>query len=67
MSAQPIMLTDQEIKDLTGYCRPAYQMKVLKSLGIPVRRRPDNTLIVLRMDCTARNAQPANEPKLNFA
>lgn len=66
MSAQPIMLTEQEIKDLTGYSRPAYQMKVLKSLGIPVRRRPDDTLIVLRMDCISRTAQPANEPKLNF-
>lgn len=33
---------------LTGRMRPSAQSRVLKSLGIPYRRRPDNTLIVLR-------------------
>lgn len=67
MSTLPIALTEAELKELTGYSRPAYQMKVLKALGIPARRRPDNTVLVLRMDCISRSAKPSHEPNLNFA
>lgn len=62
-----IELSEAEIKRITGYTRPAYQMKVLRELGIRARRRPDNSILVLRMDCTNRHATPEDEPKLNFA
>jgi hypothetical protein len=44
-----LALPEAEIRELTGYSRPAYQLKVLKALGIPARRRPDNSVLVLRM------------------
>jgi hypothetical protein len=49
MSADEFALTEAEIKEMTGYSRPAFQIKCLKELGIPARRRPDNTVLVLRM------------------
>lgn len=65
MSAQPIALTDDELKELTGYSRPAYQLRILKGLGIPARRRPDNSVLVMRMHCTTPVALAANDaPKL---
>lgn len=68
MNAQPITLTDEEIKDLTGYSRPAYQLRVLDEMHIPARRRPDNTVMVLRMHCTTLPAPAADErPKLNLS
>jgi hypothetical protein len=66
VSAQDFVLTEEELKEITGYSRPAFQMKCLKNLGIPARRRPDNTLIVLRMDLRSRTQQQAatDGPKL---
>lgn len=59
MDAQPIALSDDEIKELTGYARPKYQMRVLAELHIPARKRPDNSVLVLRMHCTTPVAQQA--------
>lgn len=53
MNAQPITLTDDEIKELTGYSSAAYQLRVLQELCIPARKRPDNSVLVLRMHCVA--------------
>lgn len=65
MSAQPIALTDDELRELTGYSRPAYQIRILKALGIPARRRPDNSVLVMRMHCTTPVSLAANDaPKL---
>ena len=67
MSAESIALSEKELKELTGYSRPAFQMKILQDLGIPARRRPDNSLLVLRMHCLhpAAIAQAAKDgPKL---
>jgi hypothetical protein len=65
LSAQSIALSDQELHDLTGYARPAYQLRVLKGLGIPARKRPDNTVLVMRMDCLQRHTEASNDaPKL---
>lgn len=44
-----LSLSEAEIKEITGYSRPAYQLKVLASLGVPARKRPDNSILVLRM------------------
>lgn len=46
-----LVLSDEEIHEMTGYARPSNQLKVLASLGIPARRRPDNSILVLRMHC----------------
>lgn len=46
-----LALSDIEIREITGYVRPSLQMEVLRSLGIPARRRPDNTVLVMRMHC----------------
>lgn len=60
-----LTLSEAEVKALTGYARPAYQLKVLKGLGIPARKRPDNTVLVLRMHCQYPVQQAANDgPKL---
>lgn len=42
-------LTPDEIYELTHYRRPAEQLRALTELGIPARRRHDNTICVLRM------------------
>jgi hypothetical protein len=49
----PLELTEDEIERITGYKRPTKQMEMLKSLGIPARRRPDNSVLVMRMHCIA--------------
>lgn len=36
-------------------------MKVLKSLGIPARRQPDNSVSAMRMHCMHPAALPAND------
>jgi len=66
MSVIDFVLTEEEVKEITGYSRPAFQLKCLKNLGIPARRRPDNSLIVLRMDLRNRAPQQGNNdaPKL---
>lgn len=66
MSAADYVLDNEEIRDMTGYSRPFYQMRVLSELGIPAKRRPDNSLIVMRMHCLHPIAQKAANdiPKL---
>lgn len=69
IEAQPSTLTlsEAEVIDITGKRRQTEQMNVLKALGIPSRRRYDNSVLVLRMHCVhsgrvAANDEPA--PKL---
>lgn len=57
-----LALTDDEVHELTGYARPTKQLEVLKSLGIPARRRPDNSVLVLRMHLQHPVARMAAEP-----
>jgi len=67
MNAAPedLALSEAEVKALTGYTRPAYQLKMLKGLGIPARKRPDNTVLVLRMHCLHPMRHAVNDaPKL---
>ncbi len=45
-------LTAEELQRITGYRRPQKQLEVLRSLGVPARLRPDNTVLVLRMHMT---------------
>lgn len=60
-----LWLSEMELFKLTGYRLPHYQLKVLKSLGIPARRRPDNTVLVMRMHCMHPSTLPAADaPRL---
>ncbi|MPW16961.1 DUF4224 domain-containing protein [Paraburkholderia sp. CNPSo 3157] len=65
---QPLELTETEIVRMTGYKRPTKQIESLKSLGIPARKRPDNSVLVLRVHCLYPIASPeriaADKPKL---
>lgn len=61
MDTTDIELSEAEIKRITGYSRPAYQIKVLRGLGIPARKRPDNSVLVLRMHCTSPATVAAND------
>jgi len=59
-------LSKIEVNRITGYARPTKQLEVLKLLGVPALRRPDNTVLVLRMHCIHPAAATAvsNAPKL---
>lgn len=61
-----LALSETEVHKLTGYARPTKQLEVLRGLGVPARRRPDNTLLVLRMHCIhpVANQVASNLPKL---
>ncbi len=41
-------LTDVELREATRRTRPSAQARVLATLGVPYRRRPDGTLLVGR-------------------
>jgi hypothetical protein len=59
----PLHLTEDELESMTGYRRPSKQMEMLKSLGIPARLRPDNSVLVMRMHCVDRErAEALNLP-----
>lgn len=54
-------LTDEELLRITRYRRPTKQLEVLRSLGVPARLRPDNTVLVLRMHLN--NPAALSEPE----
>jgi hypothetical protein len=58
-------LTPEEIYEITHYKRPAEQLRELAELGIPARRRHDNTVCVLRVHY--QQQKPADQrPKLKL-
>lgn len=44
-----IVLTEQELVELTNKVRPSAQARVLQALGIPSKPRPDGSLVVYRI------------------
>lgn len=70
-AAQSLILTDEELFEITHYRRPSAQMRMLKAMGIPVRLRHDNTICVLRMHFYPSGTLPEPpeppEPKLRIA
>lgn len=57
----PPFLTPDEIYGLTHLVRPSAQARFLAEMGVPSRRRPDGTLLVLRRDLehgTAMRGRP---------
>lgn len=59
-------LTDAEIYELTHYRRPKEQLRALTELGIPARRRHDNTICVLRMHLQAPAKPEPPRPRLKL-
>ncbi len=45
-----LCLSPEELEELTHLVRPAAQARFLEEMGVPCRRRPDGTLLVLRRD-----------------
>jgi hypothetical protein len=46
-----LTLSKDELIELTRYHRANNQLQFLKELGIPAKKRRDNTVCVLRMHC----------------
>lgn len=61
-----LCLSPDELRDLTGKTRPAAQERVLASMEIPFRKRPDGSLVVIRTDLLAAPTGRAREPALRF-
>ena len=59
-----LTLSPDELVKITGYTRASNQLRVLGELGIPARRRPDNSVLVMRMHCLHPVAMVTNQPKL---
>jgi len=61
-----IVLTDDELVELTKKERPSAQARVLDFMGIQYRPRPDGTLAVLRIhvETVERGAKLPPEPVL---
>ncbi len=65
---EPLEMTQEELARITGYRRSQKQIEVLRSLGVPARLRPDNTVLVLRMHMTYPAAMAAGRrPQLRSA
>jgi hypothetical protein len=57
-----LVLSREEIINITHRKRPVEQLRDLIALGIPATRRHDNTICVLRADVTTRRVA-ANAPE----
>ena len=63
-----MILTEQEIRDLTGKRRPKWQARELDFLGIPYKPRQDGSLVVLRIHLEGmHHREPTREPRLRLA
>ena len=61
-----MILTPQEIRELTQRARPAWQVRVLDHIGVPYRRRPDGTLIVMRSHVEMQPVVSPRRPQLRL-
>lgn len=58
-----LVLSKDEIIELTHYRRAKNQMQTLKALSIPAYLRHDNTVCVLRADVTTKRQVTASSPQ----
>lgn len=63
-----LLLTARELVELTGRHRPGWQARVLERMDppIPYRRRPDGSLVVLRVHVEFQQDRPSREPQLRL-
>lgn len=64
-----LLLTQQELIELTDKVRPSAQARALDFMGIPYRPRPDGSLAVLRIHVETPEGRPSGarlpaEPQL---
>ncbi|THF64355.1 DUF4224 domain-containing protein [Pseudothauera rhizosphaerae] len=68
---QPLFLTPDELRELTGRIRHGAQARALRGMGIEHRVRPDGTVAVLRthveQQFAAPTARPKREPQPNWS
>jgi hypothetical protein len=57
-----VILTQLELRELTGSGRRDAQARELAHLGIPFRQRRDGSIIVLRADLHATSASQRQAP-----
>lgn len=58
-----LMLTPDELKDLTHYTRPAAQIRALRAMGIDHKVRPDGSVAVLRSHVEGQMGAPKESRK----
>jgi hypothetical protein len=62
-----VILSPPELEQLTQRRKQSYQARVLDFMGIPYRRRPDGSLVVLRIHVEGvQDKRPAREPALRL-
>ena len=61
-----LCLSADELIELTGKRRAAAQEKVLVGMGIPLRKRPDGSIVVIRTDLLETPTRLEREPALRF-
>jgi hypothetical protein len=62
-----VILTDQELVELTRRKRPGAQRRVLVALGVAFGQRPDGSIVVFRRDVEGPKAEPLKpEPQLRL-
>lgn len=52
MKMYDLTLSEEQLYQVTGTRQPTRQLKRLQELGIPAKRRTDNTVAVLLVHCT---------------
>ena len=62
-----MILTPDEIKDITGKVKPGWQKRELDFLGIPSKRRSDGSLLVFWSDVHASREPVKAEPRVRSA
>jgi hypothetical protein len=63
-----MILSSQELAELTGKTRPGWQARELDFLHIPYRRRSDGSLIVYRCDAyPVQDKPPVREPQVRLS
>jgi len=61
---EKLNLTKEEIREITCRVRPAYQVKALRTMGIPFKIRPDGTPLVCRSAyCSIMNSKETRKNK----
>lgn len=62
-----MILSAEELVELTQRHKPAYQARVLDHMGIPYRKRPDRSLVVLRIHVETVSPKESHRPRLRIA
>ncbi len=65
-SHEPIVLTRDELRELTGFMRSDAQARVLEYIGVAHLRRPNGSLIVYRETLYEKKEEKRPSPQLCF-